>query len=252
MSNIYEALEQAQQEKSFGDALGRKFFPDVERVRTIAPVSEKEVKPLQGTKSKEMAALSLVIDQKLPELSQKTIMVMGSQQGEGVSTVVCEMAKAAATRLGKRVLVLDAATHNPIQHLLFKLKRPTVLNSRENEYGMECWRSQSANLCVASFPPSDYSSLSGDDSSSATLFKDLKQLFDLIIIDSSSEAIAPEQVSLARHVDGVLLVVEAEKTKWFKANKLIDALEGHGGTILGVVFNKRRYHIPRAVYKWLL
>lgn len=251
MSNIYEALEQAQHEKSFGDAFGRKLFSGSDRVRTSSPVIEEKAKHFQGTKLEEMAALTLAIDQKLPGLSQKTVMIMGSEQGEGVSTVVCEMAKAAATRLGKRVLVLDAATHNPIQHLLFNLKRPTILNSQENEFGMECWRSQSANLCVASFPKNYSIGLSGDESSPSGLFTDLKQWFDLIIIDSSSEAIEPEQVSLARHVDGVLLVVEAEKTKRFKTEKLIATLEGHGGTILGVVFNKRRYHIPRTVYKWL-
>jgi Mrp family chromosome partitioning ATPase len=52
-------------------------------------------------------------------------------------------------------------------------------------------------------------------------------------------------------VDGVVLVVEAEKTRWPVAENVRDKIKGSGGNILGIVLNKRRYYIPEWVYKKL-
>jgi len=52
-------------------------------------------------------------------------------------------------------------------------------------------------------------------------------------------------------VDGVILVVEAEKTKWRTARHVRAQIERVGGKILGIVFNKRRYYIPQSIYKYL-
>jgi protein-tyrosine kinase len=46
----------------------------------------------------------------------------------------------------------------------------------------------------------------------------------------------------------VVLVVEAEKTKWPVIQDVKEKLISHGGNILGIVFNKRRYYIPRWLY----
>jgi len=52
-----------------------------------------------------------------------------------------------------------------------------------------------------------------------------------------------------RKVDGVIFVVEAEKTRWPVAVASKEKVVKHGGNILGMVFNKRRFYIPEAVYK---
>ncbi len=56
---------------------------------------------------------------------------------------------------------------------------------------------------------------------------------------------------MASKVDGVILVVEAEKTKWRTARHVREQIERVGGNILGIVFNKRRYYIPQSIYKYL-
>jgi len=58
-------------------------------------------------------------------------------------------------------------------------------------------------------------------------------------------------LALVAKVDGVVLVVEAEETKWRTAGHVREQIERVGGNILGVVLNKRRYHIPQSVYKYL-
>ena len=49
-------------------------------------------------------------------------------------------------------------------------------------------------------------------------------------------------------MDGVVLVLEAEKTRWQVADKARESIENHGGKVLGVVLNKRRYYIPDFIY----
>jgi hypothetical protein len=46
-------------------------------------------------------------------------------------------------------------------------------------------------------------------------------------------------------------VVEAERTRAPIVEQARRAVEANGGRLLGVVMNKRRYHIPRAIYRRL-
>ncbi len=247
MGNIYEAVEQAYHDNTAHHVVGRALLT---RVDQLKPNREGSNSCCHKMNSNELATLVLTIDQLLPNLSRKTIMVTGSQQGAGVSTVACEMAKVAAARLGKRVLLLDADTLNPSQHLLFNLNSPVVLKRRDSESGGEYGHSLSANLCVATLPRTD-STQSGDESSHSDLFEELKHRFDLIVVDSSSSLLATGQTSLVENMDGVLFVVAAEKTEWSGAEALIAEVKGYGGVVLGVVFNRQRVHIPRTLSSWL-
>ena len=52
-------------------------------------------------------------------------------------------------------------------------------------------------------------------------------------------------------VDGILLVVEAERTRRKNLSMVVRQIEDAGGNIMGIVFNKRRSWIPAFVYKFL-
>ena len=56
---------------------------------------------------------------------------------------------------------------------------------------------------------------------------------------------------LCTKVDGVVLVIEAGKTREQVAVRAKKELEEAGGKVLGVVLNKRKYHIPEWIYKRL-
>ena len=53
-----------------------------------------------------------------------------------------------------------------------------------------------------------------------------------------------ESSFLAEKMDGVILVVEAERTKTEVVRKIRKDLESTGVNILGVVLNKKRNYIP--------
>jgi Mrp family chromosome partitioning ATPase len=56
---------------------------------------------------------------------------------------------------------------------------------------------------------------------------------------------------VSRQVDGVVLVLAAEDTRWPVAERVKESIERSGGRVLGIVLNKRRYHIPPCIYRRL-
>lgn len=76
----------------------------------------------------------------------------------------------------------------------------------------------------------------------------LKRNFDYIIFDGTSIFGASDASFIARYFDGIVLVVECERTRWEVVQDAKERVEKAGGDILGVVLNKRRYYIPKAFY----
>jgi hypothetical protein len=74
---------------------------------------------------------------------------------------------------------------------------------------------------------------------------------DLVVIDSPSVLDSPVGLALAPTADGVILLVEAERTRAKAAAAARDALAAAGATILGIVLNRRRHYVPKALYEFL-
>jgi protein-tyrosine kinase len=254
MSNIYEALERAQRDKAGAETVEMVQLPEDAPAKKTRLRSGRSVPAVRSEGEVGMSTLYRTIDMLLPEQMQKTIQFISTNKGEGVSTVVCEIAKTAANKLGRKVLVLDAAVHNPTQHFPYNAKRLPGLHDllrNDKTFDLGCIQSGGDNLYVSSFPGSLANTLFFDGNCSLDFLDELKKRFDLILIDSSPVTEAPDSIMLARYVDGVILVLEAERTKWFAAENLKERIVKNGGNILGVVFNKRRYHIPKFIYDML-
>jgi protein-tyrosine kinase len=79
----------------------------------------------------------------------------------------------------------------------------------------------------------------------------VRERFDHVIIDAPPMQGFPESIVLSRKADGVILVVDAGRTKrraglWAK-QQIVEA----GGKILGVVLNKRKFYIPNWLYRYI-
>ena len=81
--------------------------------------------------------------------------------------------------------------------------------------------------------------------------KTMGEKFDYIILDAPPVPKFSECWVLCTKVDGVILVLEAGKTRRQVALRAKKALEEAGGRLLGVVLNKRKYYIPQAIYNRL-
>jgi len=203
----------------------------------------------------EMISLHHSIESILPEPKRRIIQFIGSREGEGTSTVIREFARVSAIKYGKSVLLLDADRNHPSQHLFFNIK-PEVgwedVIQDDGPIDKALYQIGNTNLFIAPISQSSAPSYQTFDSPKMSAFLEkLRNRFDLIFIDSSPANISPDGLGLSQKVDGVVLVLEAEKTRWPVAESVKERIIRSGGKILGIVFNKRRYHIPEWIYKRL-
>jgi protein-tyrosine kinase len=200
----------------------------------------------------EMLCLYKSIESLLPELDRRIIMFIGSRQGEGTSTIIREFAMVAAGRIGKSVLLLDADRFNPTHQYYFNIRSKTGWQDviKNHDLSRQAFhRVEDTPLFVS---PSSNSNCSTPEMFDALklhdFWKSIWEEFELILIDSPPLAVSPDGLAIAPRVDGVVLVVEAEKTRWNVVNSVKDRIATVGGNILGVAFNKRRYYIPQSIY----
>jgi hypothetical protein len=83
------------------------------------------------------------------------------------------------------------------------------------------------------------------------LIQQLRSRFQFSGIDCPALSASSDMVSLAPLVDGVVLVVEADRTKNSQIRNAERQIEAAGGKVLGLVLNKRRYPVPESIYKLL-
>lgn len=67
--------------------------------------------------------------------------------------------------------------------------------------------------------------------------QEVKQLYDVVIIDTPPVNVVSDALILAKKVDGVLLVVHADKTNKQSAKNAVKKLRLVNANILGVVVN---------------
>ena len=120
MSNIYEALEQAQREKSGSEVPHVISIPEeVHPKEQVLREGERSRSASASSMDTEMFCLYQNIEYQLPDTPEKTILFMGSQGGEGVSTIVRDFAKMPAARTSKwcKVVCARVPTTSPTKCL---------------------------------------------------------------------------------------------------------------------------------------
>ena len=66
-----------------------------------------------------------------------------------------------------------------------------------------------------------------------------------------ASAVSSAGLKMAALCDGIVVVMEAGKTRAPVVAHLIDNLIALRATVLGTVLNKRRYLLPARLYRWL-
>jgi Mrp family chromosome partitioning ATPase len=202
-----------------------------------------------------MLGLFQKIDPLFPPTKSKIIQFIGSMEGEGTSTIAREFARVAAELIGLSVLLLDGDRHKPAQNQYFRLRSDNSWVDALRQ-GEECGTSfhqiRDSKLFVG--PLSSCANCT-PEIFNVPVFeqfcRDLRKEFDLVLIDSAPLSISPDGLAIASRVDGVILVVQAEKTKWQITKQVKESIARVGGNTVGAVMNKRRFHIPNSVYKHL-
>lgn len=172
--------------------------------------------------------------------------------GEGKSFLSLQLA-AALAESGKRVVLVDADLRKSMlaARLRYKGKTP----------GLSHYLSGMVNadeiLCETDMPQL-YIMFAGQKVPNAAellgsvsferLIPALKQSFDYVIVDAAPLGQVIDCAVMARHLDGTIMVVDANHNNYKLELRLKQQLEKAGGKILGVVLNRVSYADNRHYY----
>lgn len=167
-------------------------------------------------------------------------MVTSAGPGEGKSTTLINLAVAYA-QTDKKVLVIDGDLRKPTMHHALQVSnRLGLTNLLTNQLTITDVLQVSSvpNLQIITsgpIPPNPSEILSSKKMLS--VLDELKQQFDIILIDAPPAIAVTDAQIIATRSDGVILVVNSDKTKRDVVLKAKQNLENVRARILGVVLN---------------
>jgi protein-tyrosine kinase len=247
MSRIYDALENARKEAAVS-------FESPSPPSISLPDNQDSGR-FEAEMEEEMITLYQGIAASLPAIDHRSILFVGSRSNEGTSTIARQLARTVSLRMEKNVLLIDLDRSRPDLHVYGGLKHEREVNQAEqsgSSLDKTLHRVEETSLYVMPlFQTSVLTPRTIEAAKGGDFWEPLKERFDLIIVDSPPATKFPDGPGIVSQVDGVILVVEAEKTGWQVALSVKEKIIKHGGNILGIAFNKRKYYIPQFIYKHL-
>jgi capsular exopolysaccharide synthesis family protein len=172
----------------------------------------------------------------------RTLLVTSSDAGDGKSTTAANLAIVLA-QAGQRVLLVDADLRRPSQHQVFDLPNRAGLTSLlldeklQAENAVARTRVQGLTLLPSGPLPPNPSELLASPRMRARL-SELRELADLVIVDSPPVLPVSDPAILAGQADGTLLVVNAQRTRGQHAAHAVATLQQAGARLLGAVLNR--------------
>jgi Mrp family chromosome partitioning ATPase len=203
----------------------------------------------------ELLGLAQTIAAHLPNPEQNVIQFIGSRLGEGTSTLIREFALMASQHSNKPVLLVDADFTQPSQYRAFSMKTQPpidyVLKEGKPLTGV-ITQVENSNLFLATLSSKYQQSLTDRSHfHSSDMWKTAREQFSLILVDSSPVSVTSDGLALCATVNGVVLVLESEKTRSAVAQNVKKQILSREGNLLGIVCTKRKFHIPKFIHKFL-
>ncbi|AHL77377.1 cobalamin biosynthesis protein CobQ [Stutzerimonas stutzeri] len=199
----------------------------------------------------EINLASTVLDQ-----DQQVLLLTAANNGCGVTTSAITMVQQLAAACSGKVLLIDASlSSNSITCQLGLQQQPGFLDlGAGNDL-------TSLDACLVELPSYPFHLLplgkrrnDGNGLSAESLRQLLAQLserYRFVVIDGEAVYTGGDTLTIGSLVDGVILVVRAEETRWEVAQAAAQRLAQAGAKLLGSVLNARKYYMPKWVYDQL-
>jgi Mrp family chromosome partitioning ATPase len=196
----------------------------------------------------EMVGLFRALQTMMPQKAGWTLGIISTLPGEGTSTIARALAGIVTRTTNAKVLICDVTNDARTRD-----QRAAVRTSVGDGAGrVEFNWLPGSQVAIGSFgEPGEMNSLAADVEGARSMVSTASAGFELMILDLPPVSAGVVGPALAKAVDGVILVVEAERTRMHSVRATQKTLEMFGGRVLGVVLNKRRFHIPNFIYSRL-
>ncbi len=181
--------------------------------------------------------------------------VTSCRRGEGVSTIAANLAATLSRHDNGRVLLVDANIGHPLVHQIFEAKlspglTDVLANGQSNDDTIQSLPAHKLHILSAGTTNENLSEIFDSDGFTK-LLTSIKNHYRFVVIDVPALNETSSSARLAGLCDGVVLVVEAEQLRWEVAQRAREQLVNSDANILGVVLNKRRFHVPAWLYQTL-
>jgi capsular exopolysaccharide synthesis family protein len=172
----------------------------------------------------------------------KVILIASFGREEGKSTVCANLGVVLA-QAGKDVLILDCDFRRPAMHEVFGLPRSRgIVNVLAGDHALEAAYQEVLPglkvLTAGPLPPSPAELLLSHRL--ADLLVVARERFDYVLVDSPPIKLFSDASVLAAQADGVLLTLDAQKTRKGDLRRAVRTLNAVGANVLGTVMNKAK------------
>ena len=200
-------------------------------------------------------ALYQRIDALLPLNTQRIIQFIGPQGEEDVSSIARGFAYV-AIKSGKSVLLIEGDQRNHNQKRFFNIKNAgSWMNPMDG--GMV---NPEAIQQIGDLPLHVSTNADGQIRSKhlalpkafESFVRGVGQDYDLLVVDSSPVEKTNDGLLLAPMMDGIVLVVEANKTMGNSAEDIKNRILRSGGNLLGVVVSRERHYLPGLLARFVM
>ena len=178
-----------------------------------------------------------------------------AKKGEGTSTIAINFAIALKTNPKNKVLLVDANLRSPVLHTFFNIKKDNGLiefvNKKADLLDVLVYEKNKDFFILPAGSSVDSFSLFFQSDNFSEAIETLKKKFTYIIFVSGPVLTCPETSALACKTDGLIMVVESEKTKAEILHSAKHYLVNSKVNILGAILNKKKHYIPESIYRRL-
>jgi capsular exopolysaccharide synthesis family protein len=183
----------------------------------------------------------------------RIVAITSGQPGEGVTTVAYQLSRRLVEQGRKRVVVVDANLRNPSLHrFLGGTRSPGLTEFLKGDlhFTQVTQRLPRLHFISAGRGEGDPVHLLESPRFAESL-ELLAKDYEVVLVDTPALVAYPETEAILRHVDGCVLVAEADRSRAPAVRAVADRIRDAGVSLIGAVLNKRSYPIPERLYRHL-
>jgi non-specific protein-tyrosine kinase len=266
MSKLKQALEKSKKDREKMETWdGRSIEPSVSQTERTTQAQHKPLKPVYSStkvikcdedllhrnrvisvctrdEADRLKILRTQILNAMNEEGKNTLMITSANPGEGKTLTAINLAISFSHQFNKTVLLVDGDIKKPTIHKYMGLDdgpgfADCLVDKKPMTNGLVNPGMDRIVIFRGGSPHTNSAELLGSEKMKA-LLKEMKERYPerFIIFDTSPVLTSADPLILANLVDGILLVVEAEKTKKEDVLKVLELMKNK--PIIGTIFNK--------------
>jgi len=181
----------------------------------------------------------------------KTLLFASPMRRELNSTVVPNLGFIFSQVLRHNTLIVDCNLRNPLYDMLLGVKPvPGLANLIEGGAEGDYIQKIDNNLAVITAGSTVMNPVAVMDKFNINeTFKDIKNKYDIILLDCTNIKNFNDIVMLSPHADGVIIVVNEGRDRKQVVKSAITPLKFNKANIIGGILNNRTFKIPEVIYK---